>query len=539
MRRTYTTLLLSTFATLCIACSVRAQIACDSSGVVRRTELSGPGEDYARLVELTVGAHISPRISRRLSSSEAAACQIGPWDSGVPYTKRLESVVTVVPLSFLSSYNSAYPEDRNNGALWSGRGMSAALGGGIVFIGGPLSVGFVPVVTYQQNRSYQLLPPFIGTRSVYSSGLYAGLDAPQRFGSQPYSSFDLGQSYVRLTFGKFAMGFSKENVWWGPGVSNAILFTNTAPGFPHLFLNLTEPTSIGIGKLGVEALWGRLSESKYFDTNPANDHRMIVGAVLTLEPKWTPGLFLGFGRTFLMPWDSISGRNLFPLGRGFVSKGQVTPSNPSGNTNDDQRLSLMGRYVLPESGFELYGEWAREDAAWDWSDFFQEPEHSSGHVIGAQKLFTPSATRWIRLYSELTNLQELRQDRPAIRPAASFYVHGPQGHTQLGQLLGASIGPGSESQFIGIDVFTAGGLVGGYFERVRRDEFSALGIPAWSTTWPPRHDVELTAGVRFTRQVGQLRVDTDIARSKRFNRNFIRTESNTRLQLSLVWVGLY
>jgi hypothetical protein len=331
------------------------------------------------------------------------------------------------------------------------------------------------------------------------------------------------------------LGFSHENVWWGPGISNGILFTNTAPGFPHAFLNTRKPLNVGIGKLTGEFLWGRLSESAYFDTIPANNHRLIVGGLLALEPGWVRGLYLGIGRTFVMPWDSVDARNLFPFGQPFWKKNVVTPSNPNGS-NDDQRVSLMARYVLPDSKFELYGEWAREDHSWDASDFIQEPEHSSGHVLGLQKLFTPSVTRWVRVYAEATNLQQLRQNRPGVRSTPRFYVHAPQGHTQLGQLLGASIGPGGESQLLGLDVMTRKGLFGGYFERVRRDEFAALAIPAWSTTWPPRHDVAISAGVRVTRELGALRLDADVSESKRYNRNFIRTESNTRAQLRVSWL---
>jgi hypothetical protein len=89
---------------------------------------------------------------------------------------------------------------------------------------------------------------------------------------------------------------------------------------------------------------------------------------------------------------------------------------------------------------------------------------------------------------------------------------------------------------LGLDVMTRKGLFGGYFERVRRDEFAALAIPAWSTTWPPRHDVAITAGVRVTRELGALRLDADVSESKRYNRNFIRTESNTRAQLRVSWL---
>ncbi|HJP61061.1 MAG TPA: capsule assembly Wzi family protein [Gemmatimonadaceae bacterium] len=437
--------------------------------------------------------------------------------------------------SFLAMLNSAYPEDRNNGALWGGRGVSSIASGGVILKAGVLSIGALPELTYQQNRPYEMLPPAVLGQSAYSSGLYAGIDEPQRFGAKSYGDADWGQSYARLDIGRVAVGISHENLWWGPGISNAVLFTNTAPGFPHVFLNTRRALNVGIGKLTGEAIWGRLSESAYFDTIAANNHRLIVGALLSFEPGWVRGLFLGIGRTFVVPWDSVDARNLFPLGQPFWKRNVVTPDNPNGS-NDDQRVSLMARYVLADSKFELYGEWAREDHSWNGSDFVQEPEHSAGHVIGLQKLFTPHATRWVRVYAEASNLQLLRQNRPGVRTTSPFYIHAPQGHTQLGQLLGASIGPGGESEFFGVDIITRGGLVGWYLERVRRDEFAAIAIQAWSTVWPPRHDVTLSGGMRLTRSFGPLRLDADLGPSRRLNRNFIRTESQMRAQVRLTWV---
>ncbi|HJP59152.1 MAG TPA: capsule assembly Wzi family protein, partial [Gemmatimonadaceae bacterium] len=293
------------------------------------------------------------------------------------------------PFGLSAAFNSAYPEDRNNGALWSGRGTAAAVEGGVLIKAGRLSLGAIPTLAYQQNRAYEMLPPAVARNSIYSSGLYVGLDLPQRFGARASSKIDLGQSFARIDIWRLGLGASHENIWWGPGISNAILFTNTAPGFPHLFLNIRKPLNVGIGKLTGEAIWGRLSESAYFDTVEANDHRLIVGALVALEPGWVPGLFLGIGRSFVMPWDSVDARNLFPFGQPFWKKNVVSPDNPRGS-NDDQRVSLMARYVLPASGFEVYGEWAREDHSWDAADFIQEPEHSSGHVFGFQKLFVPN-----------------------------------------------------------------------------------------------------------------------------------------------------
>ena len=524
-----------TAAVLCASEVLIAQPACDSTIALRETELVGAGSEYARTAELADTGRTTQRLARRLSSS-VMRCSIGPWATGVSHVSEVAPGINPAVVSVNGILNRSFPEDRNNGAMWAGRGLSSEISAGVIFRFGALTAGALPVLTTQQNQSYRLLPPFIPSLSPYANGLYHTLDAPQRFGPGAYSTFNAGQSFIRLDIRSLSVGFSNENLWWGPGISNAILFTNTGPGFPHLFLSVRRPINIGIGTLTGETVWGKLSESKYFDTNPANDHRIVVGALIAIEPGWVRGLHIGLGRTFVMPWDSVSGRNLFPFYQPFWKEDLASPENPSGSSNDDQRVSLMARYVLPESHFEVYGEWAREDHSWDKADFIQEPEHSSAHLFGAQKLFMPGDRRWVRSYFELANLQLLRQNRPGLRGTSVFYTHGPQGHTQLGQLLGASIGPGGESQILGVDVLGPSGLFGAYLERVRRDEFSALGRAAWSTTWPPRHDVAVTLGLKTTRVIRAMRIDAEFARSKRYNRNFIRHEFNSRAQLRISWL---
>lgn len=509
--------------------------ACDSAVITRETELVGTGSDYARLAELSGEVPIASRLARRGSTAVTARCVAGPWSGRVSYLQQLKPGLTPGVFSVLTTSNSAYPEDRNNGAVWSGRGLSTSVQGGAIVRGGPITLGLSPVYTHQQNRDFVTLPAVVGFNE-FGNGLYPGdIDLPQRFGAEAYTTVFSGESFIRADAGKFAIGLSSENVWWGPGSANAILLSNTAPGFPHVFTGLSR-LNVGIGRITTDIIWGKLTESQYFDAIEENDNRLLTGAMLTFEPRRAPGLFLGFGRIYVVPWDSISGRTLFPFLQPVLKKSLSTPDNPQGrNEVDDQRISFMARYVLPRSGFEIYAEWAREDHSYDKTDLIGELEHGAAHLIGFQKLFAPSATRWFRFYGEVANLQTLRQVRPNIRAPVYFYVHKPQGHTELGQLLGAAIGPGSESQLAGMDVLGRNGLVGFYLERVRRDEMSTAGILAWSSGWPPRHDVATTPGIRLSGRLAALRVDADLSRSKRFNRNFIRDEVNLRGVLRVTW----
>ncbi len=533
MRKACTVTVLVLLCTLLSAPKSLAQSAC-ISGDFRETELVGTGADYLRASQLSDTSNPTLRLARRLSNNIAAPCMTSLWNSAMGHIRQVKNGITVLPFTLAATSNSAYPTDRNNGSMWSGRGLSSMAQGGIVFRAGPISAGLIPEVTYQENKDYVLIPGLGGSR--FSSGMYVLIDLPQRFGPASYKTANLGQTYIRVDSRFLAAGISNENMWWGPGISNSMMLTNTAPGFPHFFLQTPRALNIGIGRLSAEAFWGKTTESNYLDTISTNNHDLLTAGILTFQPRGSTGLVFGFARTFSFPYDSLSFQNLTRFGQPFLAKDKVTPDNRSGNGIDDERVSLLFRYVLPASQFELYGEWAREDASYDFADFIGEPEHSSAHQIGIQKVFNRNGVSMFRFYAEMTNLQNLRQNRPGLRPTPSFYLHNPHGFTNRGQMLGASTGPGSESQLWGLDMFRQWGLAGLFLERVRRDEFSPRAIYFWSTGWPLLHDVEITGGLKVTRQIRSLRIDGQFSNAKRRNRNFVRDENNKQFQVRFTWV---
>src|SRR5688500_14217969 len=145
-------------ALLSFATALRAQVNCDTASVSFETDLVGVASDYGRLAELSGMSLVSPRLARRSSNPMVSLCAVGPWQNGVRYLSSFSRVVRVLPTSLNMSINTAYPEDRNNGALWSGRGMAAALTGGVGFQWRYLAAAVMPVLTFQQNRGYLLLP---------------------------------------------------------------------------------------------------------------------------------------------------------------------------------------------------------------------------------------------------------------------------------------------------------------------------------------------------------------------------------------------
>jgi hypothetical protein len=114
-----------------------------------------------------------------------------------------------------------------------------------------------------------------------------------------------------------------------------------------------------------------------------------------------------------------------------------------------------------------------------------------------------------------------------------YYVHGNGlDYTNRGQVMGAWIGPGADSQTLSVDVFQRGGRIGGYLERVRRND-----AYYWAAVEPVRgnlsHDVEVALGLRQALSVGRLEISWEAAAAYRQNRDFIRHEPNVKLGLTL------
>jgi hypothetical protein len=145
-----------------------------------------------------------------------------------------------------------------------------------------------------------------------------------------------------------------------------------------------------------------------------------------------------------------------------------------------------------------------------------------------QKVFPLRAQRFLRLNVEVIDLQEPRPPDSG-RGMASWYLHGADlGYTNRGQVLGAAIGPGADSQRIVVDVFGPKGRIGGFFERVRRNEsyyFQAIDpIPGEEDG----HDAELTAGMRQVLFAGAVDVAWELSASYRWNRDYFGDEPNFR-----------
>jgi hypothetical protein len=443
--------------------------------------------------------------------------------------------MSLLPVRLRAIYNSAYPLDVNNGVLWAGRGVAGGVAAGIELKAGFLSAAFQPAAAWHQNREFDMRPPHFRDRSEFAYTGHRNIDWPHRHGPDPFWVIDPGQSYIRAEARGVTAGFSTENLWLGPAQRMPLLMGSSAPGFPHAFVATTRPLRLPIGSLEAQLLWGRLTESAYFDGDPSNDHQLIAGASLVFEPAFARGLFLGVNRMYLAHWEP--GNRIDMLVQPYLS----VRDNPPG---DNQLFSLYARWVHPGAGFEVYGEWAREDHWGAWKDLLLEPDHSQAYMLGFQKLGRLGSAR-LRWFGELAHLQAAAPAR-AGRGAITFYTHSQltQGFTHRGQLLGAWIGPGSDAQVLGLERVTDARTTGLMVERVRFDDDAYWA--QWSRFYAYNgHDVSLGVQAFHAEQLGPLMLRGSLGAAHRHNRNFVRFdgthpgdfrgETNLHADLELRW----
>jgi hypothetical protein len=499
-------------------------------------------DDYVRLLQLTGAAPLASRMLRpgsRSIDSVAAPDSADAWARlfSRPPAAASPFAVAIYDPELRLTENSAVPFGRNDGALWAGKGVSGAVtfGGDLRWRG--LTVRLAPTATFSQNAGFPI--DTVGTpadMSPYADAyLPARIDLPQRFGDKSIRRLDWGQSGVSARSHGVAAGYTHENMWWGPGVLSSLTMTNNAPGFPHAFIGTDKPVSIGIGRL--EALYtiGWLHQSDFWKLNPPDSltRRWMNAVAMVYEPRWAPGLYLGGVREFYayVPPGGLAVADyldvLQPLKKASIG-GSVDSLR---NDRRDQMLSLFGRWVFPESGLEIYGEFGRNDHSWDWRDFILEPDHSAAYLMGLQKVFRNDGG-FVRVGGESVHLAEGVTRN--IRAEPPWYTHHivTQGYTERGQVIGSADGPGGLSRRLWADSYRTWGSVGGTFEwqRVNDDAFFSRFHTDGDRVF---HDVFLGVGARGTWITDKALVSLSVMRQHEYNRYWIQNNDVVNLHAEL------
>ena len=370
----------------------------------------------------------------------------------------------ILPVDFIMEYSSHHPYSRNNGSMIPNRGYQQLVSFGFHAELGPLSIQFKPEAVYAENRNFEGFPDsHYGITWARRYRLWNHIDMPERFGENAYKKSLFGQSSIRLNYKGLSLGLSSENIWWGPSIRNSIMMSNQAQGFNHITFNTTRPIKTPIGNFEWQVVTGRLEGSGFKPPEPDqtfgstllyipknDDWRYYQGLTFTYSPKWIDGLSLGFIRWVQMYGEfAIANSDYFPVFESLFRKNdRYGLTSDSLERERDQGAGIFGRWVWQDAKAEIYGELNYNDAKYNLRDLILDSDHARAYTIGIHKVFQKDSTSKIYEFSWERTMMQQTSSR-LLRNAGSWYVHGTvrHGYTNNGEVLGAGIGPGSNSQY--------------------------------------------------------------------------------------------
>ena len=406
----------------------------------------------------------------------------------------------ILPIDFNINYSSHHPYNRNNGSMITNAGYQQLVSAGLYFELGPLTIQLKPENIYAENKDYDGF--WEGHYDVIWSRRYKlwnRIDLPERYGEEAYKKTTFGQSSIRLNYKALSLGLSSENIWWGPSIRNGVMMSNNAQGFNHISLNTRRPIETAIGNFEFQLVTGRLepsgfdppgTERTYAGTKiwwpktnqipEMGDWRFFQGYTITYSPKWISGLHLGHIRWLHMHGAMFENRywwiaeanngakiNWLPIFSNFLRKNdKVEPYEKE----TDQAASLFFRWFWKDSKAEIYGEFNHNDSKFNFRDLLSDSDHSRALTLGIHKLFdSQKDNSQLEFHWEWTQLEQTASR--LIRNAGSWYMHGNvrDGYTNNGEVIGAGIGPGSNSQYFSLAKLKENQRIGGALEIIDQD----------------------------------------------------------------------
>ena len=381
----------------------------------------------------------------------------GPWGGGntvaAPRSFKEGPTFRLAPVEIGNAYNSAFPQSFNTGGVWYGVGFTPWLKAGFEARYGWLSLRIEPTLWFSENGNFPLGPSYpaqdpsqgLPNQPLASIG-GAGIDNPQRYGYSPFTSFDWGNSELTFTYGVAVLSLGTQNFWFGPAFFNPLLLSSQAKGFPHIRLGI-ENWKTSIGTFQGNLLYGQLTTSPYWDPNVNNGPRFFGGLFLDYRPSFFPQLTIGLGRTIISYWSALDWQIPTTL---FDFVPWPASYNPFkyGTGESHQHVSLTFQMLFPKVGFDVYGEWGKNDYSLSFTDYLMDLNHQTAYMLGFRKAFVLRGGAVIGVGAEYTNMS---QNLEGLINYNGFNLFGDwnshsvirEGYTNYGQVLAGGIGNGS------------------------------------------------------------------------------------------------
>jgi hypothetical protein len=409
--------------------------------------VGGLGDEYMRILQLQgkIDKNISftsrPNFATNNISQDSFYKLI---DSNYrPLNYYDSKLFTFKPLMFnlIKKNNSTQPYGWNDDGMIKAKGSQTMTRWGAYTRFGPLSIQYMPEDIKAENLPYEIGEDY-GTITT-----------------NKYKRNFLGQSSVRLNLKSISLGWSTENIWWGPGQFSSLLMSNNAPGFPHFTFNTTKPIITKLGSFEWQLITGRLNqdtsmpfENIYLRKNLNwNYSKIYNGLNFAFQPIFLKGFFIGINRSFQYTENLIPNTNNF-IGNYIPVFSNFFKAQLGGVAEDniprDQQLSIFTRWLFPKTHSEFYFEYGKNDHSYNFRDFWIDPQHSAIYLVGFTNLLVLKNNKYLEIKSEL--IQTAQSTDYLVRNAYDWYQYPNGGYTHENQILGAGSGIGNNVQTISI-----------------------------------------------------------------------------------------
>ena len=389
-------------------------------------------------------------------------------------SKNKKLKLSLLPVDLIFDYNSHHPYNRNNGTMIPNRGYQHLLSFGLFLKAGPLEIQLKPEHHFAENLDFDGF--WEGHYDEIWEKRYVGWnrsDIPERFGNKRINQNLLGQSSIKFKFKNLSIGFSNENLWWGPSIRNSIMMSNHARSFKHISFNTSKPINTRIGSIEWQFVTGRLELSGH--PPPASDRifrgrklwvpehnqarfgpdwRYFQGMIFTYNPKWLKNFYVGTIRWAQLYRGFLEGEydwfdqrpGYFPLFSGLF---KTDPNLADVQSQIDEAGGVFFKWIMEKSSTEIYSELHYNDAKVNLRDLLLDSEHSNATTLGFRKGFKRNNNYYIFSW-EWTRMEQTGSR--ILRSAGSWYYHFMinAGYTNYGEVMGSAIGPGSNSQYFEI-----------------------------------------------------------------------------------------
>jgi hypothetical protein len=434
-------------------------------------------------------------------------------------------------------FNNLTPMGFNDGSFVSARGKQERFIVGTNFKIFNFEVKFEPEFLTIQNTPQEYFTGYTSDGNWWTKYYYNvanNIDDFRSFGNEELKLYNLGQSRAGFINNQILFGFSNENIWWGPGIRNSLIFTNNSPGFKHLYLSNNKEIRTKIGFFEFNYIRGKIENDNY--TNPDNGimnsiwdgailpkikkDRYIQAININFQPKIFPNFYLGYSLSKMKYLSDFSYSDIF--------------YKPSENNKNIIVQSIYLKYKLPNDHAEIYSEIGQQDLLKFPTNLFSDSSKAT-FIIGVRKIFIVNNNSYFEFNFELSQLSIMNPriifkpyDQNGIVNNKIFYTSENirQGYTNQSQLLGASIGPGSNSQTLLLNYKNKKLKLGIIAERVIKNEDFYHNVYVngiFGNSKADAHWVDLNLGLNLTYNFfNKLIISSSIMNTKSMNYRWLK-----------------